>query len=71
MQIAWDNIEAIRPAEEIGAKGSPVNYRPSTFEEEVILPDLMNQLGTDRSTAICQAIDFAYYREMERRGINL
>jgi hypothetical protein len=70
MQIAWDHLDTIQPAEELGVKGSPVNYRPSAFEEEVIMPDLMRKLGADRSTAICQAIDFAYYQEMERRGIS-
>ena len=70
MQIAWDHRNEIRPAEEIGSKASPINYRPSAFEEEVIMPDLMLKLGGDRSTAICQAIDFAYDQEMERRGIS-
>ena len=71
LQIAWDNLDHLQPADDIETRSAtPINYRPSAYEEDVIFPDLVDKFGTSRSTAICQAIDFVYDKEMERRGIN-
>jgi hypothetical protein len=72
LQIAWDmklgldtQIQNQAPDE---SKGQPIPYRPSSFEEDVILPDLMKWTGLDRSAILNQVLVTVHSMDVKRRS---